>query len=336
MKNKRKTRVTRRDVAEADGVSETIVSYVMNGNRYVKEEKRQRVLEAVERLNYQPNHLARSLKMQKSRHLLFLTDDLRSEHFGDVMDAMETILFSENYLISLSRYRTDSGYINDLIARQFDGVFISSSSLDTDTLKQLSRAGVATVMVQRNSIDEVPENCAIINSGLYRGEKLLLDHLYASGCRRILFANRSVSDQNETFWEDPRVTAYEDFCREKNLETLIMAPSPSDEEFRSRLKGCLSGKERPDAISAFNDRTAVEVLRITKELGINVPGDLAVSGFDNTKLSEYISPSLTTISVDRRDMAQKMLDTMFELIETGKAEDQSCNIKLIKRESTGI
>ena len=84
----RQRKVTRKDVAEEAGVSETIVSYVLNKNRYVKEEKRQRVLEAVEKLQYQPNNIARALHGKGSLQILFIAEELSSGYFSEMVSQM--------------------------------------------------------------------------------------------------------------------------------------------------------------------------------------------------------------------------------------------------------
>ena len=83
-------KVTRKDVAREAGVSETIVSYVLNKNRYVKEEKRQRVLEAVEKLQYQPNNIARALHGKGSRQILFIAEELSSGYFSELVSQMSS------------------------------------------------------------------------------------------------------------------------------------------------------------------------------------------------------------------------------------------------------
>lgn len=336
MKNENRKRATRRDVAAEAGVTETIVSYVLNGNRYVSADKKERVMAAVEKLGYRPNYLARSLRIQESRHLLFLTDDLASEHFGRVVSFMESLLNQEGYIFSLSRYRDDRSFIEDILARQFDGIFISSTAVSEKTLRRFSLAGVPAVMVRRGEPEHVPDHCAVLDSGLYPGELLLLEHLWDKGCRRPLFVNRHSVRTPETFANDPRVRAYAGFCRQKAIPERVLPPLPDENSFREQLAAALAGpaETRPDALAAFNDTTAAEALAVVRELGLRVPEDLCVTGFDNTRLSRYTTPPLTTISINRRDMAEKMVRLMMKLLREGTAENDSCLIELVCRDSS--
>ena len=99
----RQRKVTRKDVAEEAGVSETIVSYVLNKNRYVKEEKRQRVLEAVEKLQYQPNNIARALHGKGSLQILFIAEELSSGYFSEMVSQMSRDAYRQGYMISLCK-----------------------------------------------------------------------------------------------------------------------------------------------------------------------------------------------------------------------------------------
>lgn len=335
MEGRQKKRVTRKDVAKRAGVSETIVSYVMNGNRYVREDKRQRVLEAVEELNYRPNHLARSLKMQESRHLLFLTDDLRSEHFGELLDHMEKLLFEEGYLISLSRYREDKAFVNDIIARQFDGIFLSSSGVGEKTLARLGQAGIPLVMIRRNTVGRLPKRLGVLNSGLYEGERQVLGHLYGRGNRELYFVcspNASCrADEPETL--DPRALAYLDFCGNKGLRPRFIA-GRDKASLEAAIRKSLAAGTGPMAVAALNDDTAAAVLDAAADLGLKVPEEVSVAGFDNTVLSRHTVPALSTVSVDRLEMAEKLTFMMKRLLRGEVPEEECLEASLIIRKSS--
>ena len=124
-----KQAVTRKDVARRAGVSETIVSYVLNNNRYVEKGKRERVLQAVKELNYQPNRIARALKGKKTNHIVFIADNISTEHFSQLIDVMDYHAYSKGYLISLIANRNDDDFVSQVISRQCDGIIVSSLSI---------------------------------------------------------------------------------------------------------------------------------------------------------------------------------------------------------------
>ena len=99
---------TRKDVAELAGVSETIVSYVLNANRYVSADKKKRVLEAVEKLHYRPNSIARALKGKGNSHILFIADNVANNYFGRLLQELDSVAYDKGYLVSLMSARTSS------------------------------------------------------------------------------------------------------------------------------------------------------------------------------------------------------------------------------------
>ena len=136
-------RVTRADVAKAAGVSETIVSYVVNNNRYVAKEKRQRVEEAIRALNYRPNNMARALKGKKSNQILFIADHITNEYFSSIVSAMDQYAYEAGYLISLCANRNTPEFVSQVISRQYDGIVISSASFPEEYVSQFIQAGIS-------------------------------------------------------------------------------------------------------------------------------------------------------------------------------------------------
>ena len=145
----KKERVTRADVAELAGVSETIVSYVMNNNRYVAKDKRERVEEAVRLLNYRPNNVARALKGKPSNQILFIADHITNEYFASIVNEMDQYAYDAGYLISLCGNRNTQEFVSQVISCQYDGIIISSGSFQADYVEQLTKAGIPVVVFRR-------------------------------------------------------------------------------------------------------------------------------------------------------------------------------------------
>ena len=145
--DQKRSPVTRKDIALEAGVSETIVSYVINNNRYVDKEKRKRVLEAVEKLGYRPNPIARALKGKRMNHILFITDQLISEHFSLLLSELEKNAYDLGYIISLCGNRNTRQFVDDIIGRCYDGVIISSISFPEEYIQQLIDANISVVLI---------------------------------------------------------------------------------------------------------------------------------------------------------------------------------------------
>ena len=142
MEEKTRKTVTRNDVAKLAGVSPAVVSYVLNNSKYVSEERRTAVLRAVEELGYQPNIMARGLKTKKSMLVAFVCDNLRN----DWLEGAEELLFRNGYYVSHCYSKPGPDFINMLLMRQFDGVFMMSNLFSTDQLNQLAAHGIPVIL----------------------------------------------------------------------------------------------------------------------------------------------------------------------------------------------
>ena len=164
-------RVTRADVAKAAGVSETIVSYVVNNNRYVAKDKRQRVEEAIAALHYRPNNVARALKGKRSNQLLFIADQITNEYFSRIVSEMDKYAYEAGFLISLCANRNTPEFVSQVISRQYDGIIISSISFPEEYVRHFSKAGIPVLLFEHKKHDTLPENVATLASGLYSGAR---------------------------------------------------------------------------------------------------------------------------------------------------------------------
>ena len=108
---------TRKDVADLAGVSETIVSYVLNANRYVSADKKKRVLEAVEKLHYRPNSIARALKGKGNSHILFIADNVANNYFGRLLQELDGVAYDKGYLVSLMSAKSDRDFVSRILSR---------------------------------------------------------------------------------------------------------------------------------------------------------------------------------------------------------------------------
>ena len=135
-------RVTRDDVARLAGVSPAVVSYVINNSKFVSEEKVIAVRKAIEELQYRPNMQARGLKMNRSMQIAFVCDNLMNYWLADA----EKYLFENGYYVSHCYSRDGDDFIDMLIARQFDGVFMMSNRYSTSQLNRLAKAGIPVVL----------------------------------------------------------------------------------------------------------------------------------------------------------------------------------------------
>lgn len=201
-------RVTRADVAKAAGVSETIVSYVVNNNRYVAKEKRQRVEDAIAALHYRPNNVARALKGKRSNQLLFIADQITNEYFSRIVSEMDKYAYEAGFLISLCVNRNTPEFVSQVISRQYDGIIISSISFPEEYVRHFSKAGIPVLLFEHKKHDTLPENVATLASGLYSGARTGVNHLISRGKKNIIYIDRISRRGNVSGPSDLRLSGY--------------------------------------------------------------------------------------------------------------------------------
>ena len=335
--------VTRKKVAEEAGVSTTIVSYVVNGNRYVDEDKRRRVNETIKKLGYRPNAIARTLKSKRSHHILFVADRIDNEHFGKLLAEKDNLLYSKGYLISLSHNRNNDEFIQHFISRYFDGVIINSISMREEYIHALADAGIPIVLFMNRSYVNLPEGIGEIYTGLYDGARMCVRHLYEQGRRQIVYIDR-ISDRGHfSDLSDLRLKGYVDELAALNLSfhtDKVITGCVTEDDVNKKICSCWkqSVKEnRPiDAIFARNDRMAAVAMHSIRDLGLKIPQDIAVIGFDNSNLSRYIVPALSTMEIDREAVAKATVELMQKIINREQVSPVTLQTKLVVRDSTVV
>lgn len=324
-------------VAAEAGVSETIVSYVINNNRYVDAEKRRSVQAAIKKLGYRPNAIARSLKLKRSKHILFLADRIDNEHFGKLLFEMDSLLYDKGYLISLAHNRNDREFVRHVVSRHFDGVVISSISIREEYIRAMAEAGIPLVLMLNRNYPNLPGGVETVNSGLYEGALECVRHLAAGGARNIAYIDRFSPTGDFSDTSDLRLKGYLDAMEEAGLpvngESIVSNCADAD-EVKEKTAALLSSGRGVDGIFARNDRLAAIALQAAKEKGLSIPGDVSIVGFDNSELSRFTHPTLTTVEIDRRGVAREVVAVVVGMLEGEKPVPSSMKTTLIVREST--
>ena len=328
-------RVTRNDVAKLAGVSPAVVSYVINSSKFVSEEKTAAVKKAIEELQYRPNLQARGLKTNRSMQIAFVCDNLRN----DWLEEAEKLLFEKGYYVSHCYSRDGEEFIQMLIARQFDGVFMMSNRFSTAQLNEIAAAGIPVVLYKTRKYGELNPNIVSLVPDLVDGVIKSVNYLAMRGHEKIAlippirYRTQGLSDDGF------RVRAYMDAMTQNGLELreeLVCTETESMETILSSVFNMLinSNKDvRPTAFICGNDYIAVQVIQFIKKLGINVPEDVAVIGTDNIYLATVVTPTLTTVDFSKEEFAQKLAEKLLKLMNGEIPEDESLKVSIVIRES---
>lgn len=330
-------KVTRKDVANEAGVSVTIVSYVVNNNRYVDAEKRRRVEEAIKKLKYTPNPIARSLKGKSSYHIMFVADKIDNEHFGKLVREMDEYAYDKGYLISLCANRNDDDFIRKIISRQVDGVIINSISFSEDYIEKIIQAGIPVVLFKNKTYKKSLDGVCSLYSGLYTGAKDCVMRLCDKGCKEILYIDRISRKNNFSDFSDLRLKGFCEGLEEKGFvfkNENFISGCHSEEEVVEKVISRLQSGAVVDGIFGRNDTMALIAMSSAKLAGYNVPANILVSGFDNSIASRLSDPTLTTVEIDRAGLGKEAVKMIMSMVEGKEPYKKEFNTTFIEREST--
>lgn len=326
-------RVTRNDVAKRAGVSPAVVSYVINKSKFVSEEKTAAVMEAIKELKYIPNFTARNLKTNKSMQIAFVCDNLRN----DWLEEAEGLLFQEGYNVSHCYTRDTEDFIQMLIARQFDAVFMMSNAFSTAQLNELADAGMPVVIYKTRDYGKLLPGIATVVPDYKSGIEKSINYLRLRGHSRIAYVLpiRYKIKEQKSF----RIQAYEASMKANGLEfreDFIIRNVETIEAIQNEAINLMlrsDPNDRPTAFVASTDYIGLYLVNAFKQLNLRVPEDVAVIGGDNTFLAEMVTPPLTSVDFSKTDFAKALTDTITDLIAGKEVEDKYLPVNLVIRGS---
>ncbi len=301
-----------KDVAEYAGVSPKTVSRVHNGERWVREEVREKVLAAIKALNYRPNAAARSLSGARSYLLGLVLDNPSSHYAGDVqLGALMRArlrgchLVVEPVDIEAASWATE--LTASITALRLDGVLLTPPLCDNaDVLKVFDDLDVPYVRI---SPDRDPERSPFVHIDERAAAFEMTNYLLDRGHTEIGFLRGQATHSSARL----RFEGFREALAARGLtphETWIVDGAFQFQSGQEAARALLSGNPRPTAVFAANDVMAFGVIVAASKLGLNVPGDLSVVGFDDAPAAQIYSPSLTTIRQPVIEMGALAVDLL--------------------------
>lgn len=306
--------VTIKDVARRAGVCNKTISNVINSPEIVKPETRQRVLRAIQDLDYRPNAAARSL-VTRRRHLIGLVlFDITNPTYPEITEVVINMAREAGFTVlvcSTGRDPADEDrYVDLLIEQQVDGVLIAVQRADSQTAEVLMQRGIKVVLLNRRCADVALPYVGLDNEN---GGYLATKHLLDLGHRRIAFI-RGV-EYSSTSQE--REAGYLRALRESGISRdpdLIVCGDYSATTTLEKAKELLACEDRPSAIFAAADVMALAVMDAAVGMGLRIPEDVAIVGFDDLPLASNSVISLTSVHGGVSAMAEEATRILFELI----------------------
>lgn len=332
----RTKRITIKDVAQAAGVSIATVSRILNGQSGVSPGLIAQVQLAVEELDYQPNAVARALKVQESRSLGLIIPDIENPFFPALVRGVEDYAQQKGYALILcntdGRPEEEAKYIKFLLSKQVDGILCVANLSYDEHSAWLQQVAVPIVLLDRR-IAGAPFSTVLVDNT--KGAAMAVEHLIQQGRRRIAMIGGKV--QSPTNIE--RAEGY--------IQTLMRHGLPYSNElivnadftFEGGFAACKALIDRGknfDAVFAANDMMAIGVIECLTQHHIQVPEDVAVVGFDNIRMAGWYKPALSTISQPVYEMGQLAVKMVLEQMMDNTVEAQTVMLtpELIIRHSS--
>jgi DNA-binding LacI/PurR family transcriptional regulator len=325
------------DIAKATGFSIPTVSRVITNSSYpVNGETRRKILEAAQSMGYRPNLSARSLRTDRSFTIGIIVDDLLSPFTPSIVRGIQDYLNEQDYLslIVNSDWNPDleQEAIRTLVSRPVDGIiFVEYSHLAiTDYLEESKKPHV---FVHR--LFGTPIKNSIVPDDEY-GASQAVKHLYQLGHRRIAYINGPES------WHSSRkrLSGYLTELAANQLEYDPAMVQPGDWEFEGGYRAArnlIGLSDPPTAIFSANDLMALGAINAIQDLGLNVPHDIAMVGYDNRDFTRIVRPKITTMSMPVYEMGWAAAELLLKQIAEGVEEVDEIKIKgqLFIRETCG-
>ncbi|WP_297990703.1 LacI family DNA-binding transcriptional regulator [Anoxybacillus sp.] len=311
-------KVTIYDVAKAAGVSISTVSRVVNNTGRISEKTRKKVLKVMEALHYQPSMVASALTGKCTRTIGLIIPDVANPFFAEISRKVEDrgreLGFNVLMCNTDNNPETEEMYLSLLKQKSVDGIIIGTTTKNYTVLNDLLQAQFPIAFIAQ----DIPELAIdVVKVDDFLGGYQAVSHLVSLGHKKIAIM---LGNLNRTSDKD-RLYAYRQVLQESGLEydeKLVVYTDYSMEAGRRAALELLTSSQKPTAIFACFDSLAVGIYQAAKELGISIPEDLSVVGFDNTILSTIVDPPLTTVAQPIDEMGRQVVDLIVKAIEGEK------------------
>ncbi|SFQ04225.1 LacI family DNA-binding transcriptional regulator [Salibacterium halotolerans] len=321
------------EVAKEAGVSVATVSRVMNGGAVTPKTKG-KVEEVIKRLNYEPSMLGRNLRNSESRLLLVLIPTISNPYYSDIINGIENTVIRQGYNILLCE--TDSNpereniYFDMVRKKMADGIISMDPTVNMEELKILAEDHPIIQCSEYSVESGIPFVTIDNEEAAYRA----VSHLVNIGRTDIAMINSDVT----FLYARQRQLGYQRALEEKGVPfdegNVYYTNGPSFERGQQAMRKILTDHKDHSAVFAVSDLLAIGALKEAHQLGLRVPEDIAIAGFDKIAFSNMTNPALTTIAQPMYDMGTTSAQMLIDKINGRTVESTMMSHELIIREST--
>ena len=329
---------TIKDIARLSGAGISTISRVVNNSGYVSQATRARVEKAIAELEYRPNAGARMMRSGRSNLIGILVPSIKVDFFARLAHRLEQALFAQGYQTLICSTAEDlkheNEYVSMLLAQQVDGVLVVSVGGDGAAFAKLRDAKIPMLAIDRQLNDLGAKS---VSADHFSGGQLAAEHLIKLGHKVISVVG--APEQSEPV--QLRAAGAADACEKAGLlpPQTILGTDHSVQGCAALAHQLLESTPRPSAIVATSDIAAIGILHAARVLGISIPKDLSVTGFDDTPMASYVFPALTTVAQPIDQIAEEAIAALLNMIQnaaTSELEDILLPVTLNVRDSTSI
>lgn len=323
MTRKSSPKITMRDVASKAGVSVATVSRYINGTAPVSDKVAEHLDQVLADLNYVPHAVARNLATQKTMAVGLLLTNMYNDFFAPLLYGVESVVGQRRYnlLVATCRAGDHQGNTLPVGPHNTDGMLVFSNSLGEKDLAQLYSMNFPMALIHFTPPPHLPFPCVTVENKAATNK--LVSHLIEEHNRcRIIFM-RGPENNEDSYW---REIGYRAALEAHGIDfdpALILSGGFERQIAYQAIKNLIAKDEQVefDAIFTGDDDAAIGVITALEESGFRIPEDIAVVGFDDSRLSPFLSPPLTTVRAPTEEVGRIAAQNLFKLLEGQPVED---------------
>ncbi|MBA8771545.1 MULTISPECIES: catabolite control protein A [Staphylococcus] len=313
--------VTIYDVAREARVSMATVSRVVNGNQNVKPETRDKVNEVIKRLNYRPNAVARGLASKRTTTVGVIIPDISNIYYSQLARGLEDIATMYKYHTIISNSDNDPDkekeIFNNLLSKQVDGIIFLGGTLTEDIKEQISRASIPVVVSGTNGKDD---GIASVNIDFVKASEEVTEKLVQSGATKFAFVGGGYSKKAQ----EDAYDGLKKVLEKHNLTVDQHLLYVGNETYKDGLRAFEKLSEyRPDVVLSISDEQAIGVVHAALDHGLEVPKDIQVVSFNNTRLVEMVRPQLSSVIQPLYDIGAVGMRLLTKYMNNEEIEDHN-------------
>lgn len=303
--------VSSKDVAKLAKVSQATVSRVLNSPELVRPETVEKVMKAIEQLNYHPNSVARSLVSKQTKTIALISGPLYNPFFVDTTSLIVDYANEKGYQV-LVHFTNDLQEDNQYIFKnKVDGILMSSILMDDPIYEKIKALNIPIVFFNRKHNDE----CNFVEIDNEMAGYLLTEHLIKKNHKEIIWISGHLN--KSTFHN--RFRGYKKALEDYNIpykEENVFILNTDPKSIKKIFTQIINRDNKPTAIAASTDSIALLLLDLFEKINVKVPEEIAIAGIDNVNLSSYGFVQLTTVGpIESYNIGQIAVEMLFELME---------------------